>query len=248
MRRRRSAPSDEDSHSATRRLGLFMAQCYPSAPARKQGCEHEMDRSAPSRSCSRRPPCREPQRSCSARRGCSTASTAAPHAGWQVLVDGDKIAAVGPDLAAPAGPASSSCPATTLMPGMIEGHGHLFLHPYNETSVGRSGAARAAGAAHRARGGRRRSATLLAGFTSERDLGTEGAGYADVGLKQAIDQGIVPGPRLIVATRAIVARGAYGPKGFEPGVGSAAGRAGSQRGRRDRARRARPDRRRVRTW
>ena len=60
--------------------------------------------------------------------------------------------------------------------------------------------------------------TLMAGFTSERDLGTEGAGYADVGLKQAIEQGIVPGPRMIVATRAIVARGAYGTKGFEPGV------------------------------
>ena len=60
--------------------------------------------------------------------------------------------------------------------------------------------------------------TLEAGFTTERDLGTEGAGFADVGLKQAIDQGIVPGPRLLVSTKAIVARGAYGPKGFEPGV------------------------------
>jgi imidazolonepropionase-like amidohydrolase len=60
--------------------------------------------------------------------------------------------------------------------------------------------------------------TLMAGFTTERDLGTEGAGFADAGLKQAINQGIVPGPRLLVATKAIVARGAYGPKGFEPGV------------------------------
>src|SRR5262249_33453633 len=60
-------------------------------------------------------------------------------------------------------------------------------------------------------------ATLLAGFTTARDLGTEGAGYADVGLKQAIDQGIVPGPRLIVTTRAIVATGSYGPRGFDPG-------------------------------
>ncbi len=103
------------------------------------------------------------------------------------------------------------------MPGMIEGHGHLFLHPYNETSwddqvLHEPLALRTARAVVAAR------ATLLAGFTSERDLGTEGAGYADVGLKQAIDQGIVPGPRLLVATRAIVARGAYGPKGFEPGV------------------------------
>jgi imidazolonepropionase-like amidohydrolase len=60
--------------------------------------------------------------------------------------------------------------------------------------------------------------TLLAGFTTMRDLGTEGAGFADVGLKQAIAQGIIPGPRLLVTTKAIVARNAYGPKGFEPGV------------------------------
>lgn len=58
----------------------------------------------------------------------------------------------------------------------------------------------------------------MAGFTTERDLGTEGAGYADVGLRKAIDAAIVPGPRMLVATRAIVARGAYGPKGFEPNV------------------------------
>jgi imidazolonepropionase-like amidohydrolase len=103
------------------------------------------------------------------------------------------------------------------MPGMIEGHAHLFLHPYNETSwddqvLHEPLALRTARAVAQAR------ATLHAGFTSLRDLGTEGAGYADVGLKAAIDQGIVEGPRLQVATRAIVALGAYGPKGFEPGV------------------------------
>jgi imidazolonepropionase-like amidohydrolase len=143
--------------------------------------------------------------------------TAAPHPGWEVLVDADRITAVGPHLPAPAGTRTVELPGTTLMPGMIEGHGHLFLHPYNETAwdeqvLHEALALRTARAVVQAR------ATLLAGFTSERDLGTEGAGYADVGLKQAIDQGIVPGPRLIVATRAIVARGAYGPKGFEPGV------------------------------
>src|SRR5204862_297780 len=57
-----------------------------------------------------------------------------------------------------------------------------------------------------------------AGFTTLRDLGTEGAGYADVGLKQAIDQGIIPGPRLVVTTRAIVATGSYAPRGFAPEV------------------------------
>jgi imidazolonepropionase-like amidohydrolase len=56
--------------------------------------------------------------------------------------------------------------------------------------------------------------TLQAGFTTIRDLGTEGAGYADVGLKQAVEQGIIPGPRMIVVTRAIVATGSYGPKGY----------------------------------
>ena len=54
--------------------------------------------------------------------------------------------------------------------------------------------------------------TLLAGFTTVRDLGTEGAGYDDVGLKLAIEKGVIPGPRMLVATRAIVATGSYGPK------------------------------------
>ncbi|VVT14676.1 Amidohydrolase [Sphingomonas sp. EC-HK361] len=139
------------------------------------------------------------------------------HPGWQVLVTGDRIVAVGPNLAVPAGAKPLDLAGTTLMPGMIEGHGHLFLHPYDETSwddqvLHEPLALRTARAVANAK------ATLLAGFTSERDLGTEGAGYADVGLKAAIDQGIVPGPRLSVATRAIVALGAYGPKGFEPGV------------------------------
>jgi len=140
-----------------------------------------------------------------------------PHEGWQVLVDGDRIAAVGPNLTAPAGARAIDLPGATLMPGMIEGHSHLFLHPYNETLwddqvLHESLALRTARAVVQA------ERTLDAGFTSERDLGTEGAGFADVGLKQAINQGIVPGPRLLVSTKAIVARGAYGPKGYEPGL------------------------------
>jgi len=140
-----------------------------------------------------------------------------PHEGWSVLVDGDRIAAAGPNLAAPAGSRTIDLPGTTLMPGLIEGHSHLFLHPYNETLwddqvLHEPLALRTARAVVQA------ERTLEAGFTTERDLGTEGAGFADVGLKQAIDQGIVPGPRLLVSTKAIVARGAYGPKGFEPGV------------------------------
>ena len=140
-----------------------------------------------------------------------------PHRGWEVLVEGDHIAAVGPDLKAPAGARVIELPGDTLIPGMIEGHSHIFLHPYNETSwddqvLHEPLALRTARAVVHVRD------TLMAGFTSERDLGTEGAGYADVGIKQAIEQGIIPGPRMIVATRAIVAEGAYGPKGFEPGL------------------------------
>ena len=139
------------------------------------------------------------------------------HDGWSVLVDGDKIVAVGPNLATPAGAQVVDLAGATLLPGMIEGHSHLFLHPYNETLwddqvLHEPLALRTARAVVQA------AKTLASGFTTERDLGTEGAGFADVGLKQAINQGVVPGPRLLVATRAIVARGAYGPKGFEPGV------------------------------
>jgi imidazolonepropionase-like amidohydrolase len=139
------------------------------------------------------------------------------HPGWQVLVEDGKITAVGPNLTAPADAQVIDLPGETVLPGLIEGHGHMFLHPYNETSwddqvLHESLALRTARAVAQAK------ATLMAGFTTERDLGTEGAGYADVGLKQAIEQGIVPGPRMLVATRAIVALGAYGPKGYEPGL------------------------------
>jgi imidazolonepropionase-like amidohydrolase len=139
------------------------------------------------------------------------------HPGWQVLVEGERIVAAGPNLGVPAGAQVIELTGATLMPGIIEGHGHLFLHPYNETSwddqvLHESLALRTARAVVHAR------ATLMAGFTTERELGTEGAGYADVGLRDAIAQGIVPGPRILAATRAIVARGAYGPKGFEPGL------------------------------
>ncbi|MBO0357922.1 amidohydrolase family protein [Hymenobacter sp. BT186] len=135
------------------------------------------------------------------------------HSGWVVLVENDRIRAVGPaaQLTAPAGARTLELPGLTLLPGLIEGHSHLLLHPYNETPWNdqvllESEALRVARATAHAR------ATLAAGFTTARDLGTEGAGYADVGLKQAIEQGVIPGPRLLVATRALVATGSYGPK------------------------------------
>jgi imidazolonepropionase-like amidohydrolase len=138
-----------------------------------------------------------------------------PHTGWSVLVRGDRIEAVGPNVAAPAGARIVELPGTTLMPGLIEGHSHLFLHPYNETSwddqvLKEPESLRTARAVNHAR------ATLMAGFTTVRDLGTEGAGYADVGLKQAIDQGIVLGPRMLIATLALVTTGSYGPKSADP--------------------------------
>jgi imidazolonepropionase-like amidohydrolase len=139
-----------------------------------------------------------------------------PHHGWMVLVRGEKIVAVGPDLTAD-GATVVDLPGKTLLPGLIEGHSHLFLHPYNET-VWDDQVLHEPLALRTARATVAAKATLMAGFTTVRDLGTEGAGYADVGLKQAIEQGIIPGPRMLVATRALVATGAYGPKGYEPGV------------------------------
>jgi imidazolonepropionase-like amidohydrolase len=132
------------------------------------------------------------------------------HEGWQVLIKNNLITKVGlinPD----ANTKVIELKGCTLLPGLIEGHSHLFLHPYNETSwndqvLKESRAERIARATNHAK------KTLLAGFTTVRDLGTEGAGYDDVGLKQAIEKGIIIGPRMLIATRAIVATGSYGPK------------------------------------
>ncbi len=141
----------------------------------------------------------------------------AMHRGWAVWVHGDTIAAAGPVARLrqhlPEGTTVVELPGTTLLPGLIEGHSHLLLHPYNETTwndqvLKESQAERVARAVVHAR------KTLEAGFTTMRDLGSEGAGYADVGLKAAIEKGVVPGPRLLVAGPAIVATGSYGPKGF----------------------------------
>jgi imidazolonepropionase-like amidohydrolase len=138
-----------------------------------------------------------------------------PQSGWAVLVEGARITAAGPaaQVHAPVGADTVRLPGTTLIPGLIEGHSHVFLHPYNETSwndqvLKESLSLRVARATEHLR------RTLEAGFTTERDLGTEGAGDADLGLKQAVQQGIIPGPRLLIANRAIVATGSYGPKGY----------------------------------
>lgn len=147
------------------------------------------------------------------------AVSAEPHEGWVVLVAGDSIAATGPasTVKVPAGTKVLDLPGMTLLPGLIDAHSHIFLHPYNETLwndqvLKEPLAYRTIQATLRSR------ATLMAGFTTLRDLGTEGAGYADLSVKRAIDEGSIPGPRLFVATRAIVATASYGPGplGFAP--------------------------------
>jgi imidazolonepropionase-like amidohydrolase len=136
----------------------------------------------------------------------------AMHEGWAVRVKGERIDAVGPEASvAAAGAKAIDLPGTTLTPGLVEGHSHILLHAYSETSwtdqVAREGLAlRVARATNHLR------ATLMAGFTTVRDLGTEGAQYADVELKQAVAQGIIPGPRILASTKAIVATGSYQPK------------------------------------
>jgi imidazolonepropionase-like amidohydrolase len=142
--------------------------------------------------------------------------TPKPHEGWVVFVRGERIVSAGPAGDVRADSARTiELPDATLLPGLIEAHSHLFLHPYNEASwedqvLKESLALRVCRATNHAR------KSLSVGFTTLRDLGTEGAGYADVGLKQAINEGIVSGPRLLVVTRAIVATGSYAPKGFAP--------------------------------
>ncbi|HUJ22381.1 MAG TPA: amidohydrolase family protein [Bryobacteraceae bacterium] len=138
------------------------------------------------------------------------------HEGWSVRVKGERIEAAGPSSGVDtSGAKLIDLGSATLMPGLVEGHSHVLLHAYSETPWNdqvehEALALRVARATNHLRD------TLMAGFTTIRDLGTEGAGYADVGLKQAVNQGIIPGPRMLVVTRAIVATGTYGPKGFVP--------------------------------
>ena len=139
------------------------------------------------------------------------------HEGWGVVVHGELIEAVGPatTLARPADATVIELPGTTLTPGLIEAHSHVLLHPYSEMPWNDQ-VARESEALRVARATNHLRSTLQAGFTTIRDLGTEGAGWADVGLKQAVAQGIIAGPRMIVTTKALVATGSYGPKGYSP--------------------------------
>ena len=140
-----------------------------------------------------------------------------------VLVSSNRIAAVGPPREirrrAAANTAVIELPGMTLLPGLMDLHSHVFLHPYNETPwndqvLKEPVAYRSVLAVNHARD------TLMAGFTLLRDLGTEGAGFSDLSLKRAIEEGRIPGPRMQVATKAIVATACYGPgpRGFAENV------------------------------
>ncbi|MDA8768528.1 amidohydrolase family protein [Winogradskyella sp.] len=141
------------------------------------------------------------------------------HENWVVLIEDNKIIQVGElnNIQISLGAKEIDLKGKTLMPGIIEGHSHILLHPYNETNwndqvLKESPVERSIRAVNHVR------SSLLSGVTTMRDLGAEGAGYSDVYIKKSIDNGIIIGPRLIVAGPAIVATGAYGPKGFHEGV------------------------------
>ena len=134
------------------------------------------------------------------------------HEGWVVLVAAERISAVGPaaEVQTPANAATIELPGMTLLPGLMDIHSHIFLHPYDETLwndqvLKEPLAYRTIEAVQHVKD------TLMAGFTTLRDLGTEGAGYSDLAVQRAIQEGLIPGPRLLVATLAIVATASYGP-------------------------------------
>jgi len=141
------------------------------------------------------------------------------HQNWIVLVENNRITYAGPasKVNIPDGTIEIDLNGKTILPGLIEGHSHILLHPYNETDwndqvLKESPVERSIRAVNHVK------ASLLSGITTMRDLGTEGAGYSDVYIKKTIEEGIIIGPRLLIAGPAIVATGAYGPKGFHDGV------------------------------
>jgi imidazolonepropionase-like amidohydrolase len=117
----------------------------------------------------------------------------------ELLVEGDRIVAAGMNVARPANVEVIDLGDTTLMPGLIDVHTHLFLHPGAEDlqTVEESVPERTLIAADAAK------TDLMAGFTAERDMGTEGAGCADVAVRNAINTGLIPGPRMRVSCNAI---------------------------------------------
>jgi imidazolonepropionase-like amidohydrolase len=134
------------------------------------------------------------------------------HDAWAVLVTGQKIMEIGPAarMSVPTNATRISLPGMTLLPGLMDLHSHIFLHPYNET-LWNDQVLKEPVAYRSVRAVLHVKSALLAGFTLYRDLGTEGAGFSDLAIKRAIEEGLIPGPRLLVATKAIVATASYGP-------------------------------------
>jgi imidazolonepropionase-like amidohydrolase len=131
-----------------------------------------------------------------------------------ILIDGNRISEVGKNLSIPANAEVIDLSAATVLPGFIDAHTHLLLQgditseEYEEQIYKESMPYRTIRAVAAAR------AALMNGFTSMRDVETEGAMYADVDLKKAINKGIIPGPRLWVSTRALSVTGRYGPSDY----------------------------------
>jgi imidazolonepropionase-like amidohydrolase len=137
----------------------------------------------------------------------------------EVLVEGERIVAAGASVQHPAGADVIDLGDTTLMPGLIDAHVHLFLHPGAEDlqTVEESESQRTILATLAAKD------DLMAGFTAERDMGTEGAGSASTAVRNAIDKGLIPGPRMRVSANAISILGGhedairYNPAAHVPG-------------------------------
>lgn len=135
-----------------------------------------------------------------------------------ILIEGERIVKAGPGLAIPEGTQVVDLGSATVLPGLIDCHTHLMAREsespngYELALLTKSQATRALEGAANAR------VTLRAGFTTVRDVENEGSGFADVALRDAIRQGLVEGPRMLVATRGIAAVGAYHPFGVSPDV------------------------------
>src|SRR3989441_2496754 len=144
-------------------------------------------------------------------------TSAQPRKNQTIVIRGNRIESVGSDVATPAGARLIDLSNMTVLPGMIDAHTHIFLQGEDPAQGGYDvqllkyplayRAARAAVSARRA---------LEQGFTTIRDVETEGAGYGYVGIKMAINEGRIPGPRLFVATRAISSTGGYNLEGYAP--------------------------------
>ena len=132
-----------------------------------------------------------------------------------VRISGGEISEIGTSLESKENEESIDLSGKFLLPGLMDLHSHLLLHPYDEATWNDQVLKESLGL-RTIRGTVHARKTLEAGFTTIRELGTEGAGFADVAIRDAINRGMIPGPRVLTATRALVTSGGYGPSGFDP--------------------------------